>query len=148
EAYEKMSACDFGEKWHRLVGIYFSFEISRNFEVRSPLLSFRYRPDEIGLWIQNARNWKRASVKDATAFAKSWWRWWVSMQPAGRVVDSEAFVLDPPKDDMDWGRLNIAGINGFLSVVAALTWWGIAAHESTADIPRWSEAVVEVTEVL
>ncbi|KAI0039617.1 hypothetical protein FA95DRAFT_1478423, partial [Auriscalpium vulgare] len=108
------------------------------------------RPDAVGNWIRDARKWHRASVDPmkVSSFKTLWWRWWVSLQPAERVIDAEAFVLDVPKDDMSWEQVNIAGVNGLLSVVAALTWWGVAVHQVQDGIPRWMDAVVDVTHAL
>lgn len=47
---------------------------------------------------------------------------------------------------MAWDLINIAGINGIVSLVASLLWWGLRVPEEDATAHKgWLDAVADVT---
>lgn len=78
------------------------------------------------------------NVDDLTS---KWWTWWGTMQPEER---GDSF--DRVSGSLDWDRVNIAGINGIVSVVASLLWWGLVTSEDDlAGYQEWLEAVDDVS---
>ncbi|KIM86360.1 hypothetical protein PILCRDRAFT_86556 [Piloderma croceum F 1598] len=53
-------------------------------------------------------------------------------------------VNDTPTIDMDWGKLNKAGRNGFLLIMLSLVWWG----KVTGRDEGWRKTVMEVLTIL
>ena len=47
-----------------------------------------------------------------------------------------------------WAELDKPGLNGFLSIVAALSWWGAQIEAAGAQINLWNAAVEDVAWVM
>lgn len=104
-------------------------------------------------------------------YAEQWWGWWNGLQPEGRPLSGPEGVQDVPQV-ADWTALDKPGVNGFLTVVATLAWWGAKLKEekhatqlerleddqlegqeedTTEDVERlqsWTNAVIDVTAVM
>jgi hypothetical protein len=83
-------------------------------------------------------------VDDPATYAIQWQAWWDSLQPAWRTkdVDGQWLVVGGYGDGgREWGPLYQWGINGVLSIVALLFFWGRAAH-GNAEFCGWWEAAV------
>ncbi|KAJ7835179.1 hypothetical protein B0H14DRAFT_2590444 [Mycena olivaceomarginata] len=73
--------------------------------------------------------------------------WWNSLQPVWRTkdVDGQWSVVGGYGDGgREWGPLYQWGINGVLSIVASLYFWGRAVHENAKFCGRWEAAVGDV----
>ncbi|KAJ7617531.1 hypothetical protein DFH06DRAFT_1012564, partial [Mycena polygramma] len=89
------------------------------------------RPAEIQLWIKAHRGIRRkasydAGVVDLAAYAKRWWRWWDSLQPAWRKrrANGQWEMSAEYRKEWEWNELAFPGQNGCISVVASLYFWG------------------------
>lgn len=69
----------------------------------------------------------------------AWWAWWAGIQPNGR-----GGLLLRIDQNLDWSCLRVAGINGLISVIAVLLWWGIKVLDGGDRRVRWLEAVDDV----
>ncbi|PPR07431.1 hypothetical protein CVT24_007230 [Panaeolus cyanescens] len=69
---------------------------------------------------------------------------WIA-SPEWRKVDEK---VDPKRVEGDWSALRLPGLNGLVSVVAALLYWSIGAHSSKAHTFAWSKAVRDCTTAL
>lgn len=121
--------------------------------VRPPLLVTK-RPAWVTYWIARACGREEdLSGKKSSTLAKDFWTWWILMQPAWRNVKaSDAPLYQParPVDvgDQSWGTLDTRGVNGFLSVLMVLGWWGEIAMENILDLGTWDQACLDVSWVL
>jgi hypothetical protein len=46
--------------------------------------------------------------------------------------------------ESDFSRLNVPGINGVVSLIVLLMWWGLKVHEVGEDATAWEQALEEV----
>jgi hypothetical protein len=106
-------------------------------------LSATSRPSCVKIWIQSARTMSDDFVDNRVvlrALPAQWWSWWRVLQPSERG-DS----LSRIEQHMDWKQLNVAGINGILSIVVVLYWWGCKVCHHEDRIKEWLKAVDEAT---
>ncbi|KAJ6491114.1 hypothetical protein C8R45DRAFT_1138184 [Mycena sanguinolenta] len=112
------------------------------------------RPKVIGEWIKGRRGTKSKtppSISDVAAHVAEWDEWWDKIQPEWRLKDvSGKWRIDVAYEDgWDWGSLGAMGVNGLVSAVAALYFWGVAVRMGTqAQISRWEDSVHDVAWVL
>ncbi|KJA18011.1 hypothetical protein HYPSUDRAFT_205740 [Hypholoma sublateritium FD-334 SS-4] len=132
-----------GPEWDALVRSWLQFEQSEGFKDGRKLGS-RHRPRIVADWIQRARTPKfRPEIKNADKFIDEFDTWWRTLQPAWRL-DSASDLLT--RDGDDWGCLRCSGVNGLLSVLAALFFWGCHAQSGAATFKsRWLEALEDVS---
>lgn len=108
-----------------LLGIFFAFELTDT-KGRATFAATG-RPEQIAWWLKRARKVDPPIEEDEIEdFGEQWWVWWKALQPKWRETDSVAGPLTPKhqRGHGDWGTLDATGVNGFLSVIAALGWWG------------------------
>ena len=133
-------ARNWGHGWTDCLEAFFEFQRRTDFPDSGPSFppAAGVRPTEIGVWMKNRRPWKDMEIVDEVGFGQQWWDWWSSLQPGSRALN------DVPTVDMDWGKLNKAGKNGFLLIMMSLVWWGKASRGDGG----WLKAVTEVSTVL
>ncbi|KAJ7093763.1 hypothetical protein C8R44DRAFT_645827, partial [Mycena epipterygia] len=107
------------------------------------------RPGQVGLWISRAR-WQRGVadpvVTNPGAYANEWQAWWDSLQPEWRVREADGAWSNAEYrgKGQEWGPLTQWGVNGTLSIVASLYFWGCRAR-GDADLEEvWETAVLDV----
>jgi hypothetical protein len=88
-------------------------------------------PACISAWIQCkcSLTWC-PEITDLNKFEAGFWTWWGSLQPEWR----EGFQ----QVNGDWEVLQRPGINGIVSMLAALFYWGTASGLCCTDAPGWS----------
>ncbi|KAJ7715981.1 hypothetical protein B0H16DRAFT_1339399 [Mycena metata] len=113
------------------------------------------RPKVLAAWIRAGRGTKSKSqptVDSLDTFVKEWNGWWDSMQPEWRERNRQGrWRIDPPyRKEWDWGVLETYGVNGILSVVAGIDFWGVAvlSEDDEDQTARWDNAVQDVVWVL
>ncbi|KAJ6455534.1 hypothetical protein C8R47DRAFT_996772, partial [Mycena vitilis] len=87
------------------------------------------RPKEVGLWIKGGRGVKMSKlpeVGDVHTYQKQWYSWWDGLQPGWRKRGAEGEWITGGEYGNDWGHLDSSGVNGTISIVAALYFWGTA----------------------
>lgn len=98
------------------------FEQKAEFKGRGKL-SAKKRPTIISEWIQRARSptW-RPVITNVSTFEKSFHVWWLSLQPKWRLGEDGNILTQNLDGDLDC--LRKPGLNGLLSVMASLFYWG------------------------
>lgn len=148
DAFKTMAKNKLGPEWDNILQLLLRFE-SRSGSIPKlgpAKFGTAGRPAQVAWWIKRARKPDpEVEDEDAVDFGEDWWNWWKGMQPAWRGIQD---VVGPitsrfRKGSGDWEALNNTGPNGFLSIVAALGWWG-----STRKDDSWVEALSDVRWVL
>ncbi|KAF9004184.1 hypothetical protein BDZ89DRAFT_967134, partial [Hymenopellis radicata] len=88
----------------------------------------KLRPALLSKWVGNGRTRSPRLVlsdRDMPQFIESWKLWWNDMQPEWRKKQGTG-VGDKGEVKGKWGCVTRPGINGLLSVVAVMSWWGTA----------------------
>jgi hypothetical protein len=114
------------------------------------------RPAAISDWVRGGRGTKTKNsptVKDVAKYAREWDHWWDSLQPEWRMRklgEAPGWRVDVAyRDDWEWGALDCYGVNGLLSAVAGLYFWGVAVASGPEEqLARWDDTVQDVVWVL
>lgn len=135
-----------GDRWAELVRLWTAFEEKEAFEEHGKL-SAKHRPLCIGKWIGCARSptW-RPTITSIPAFEKSFQVWWCDLQPSWRISGNGSIALD--RVDGDFEALRKPGLNGILSVMAALFYWGCKVQRNAKYCASWASAVEDCILVL
>lgn len=143
DALKFLQSVALGLEWDALLASWFAFEQGSGFE-GSVRLGTRSRPRVVGEWIKYARtDTFRHEIKNVSSFANEFNTWWASLQPAWRTDDASRVLR---RDDGDWECLRRPGLNGLLSILAGLFFWGCAVQKSTATArSAWLDAVDDVS---
>lgn len=132
-----------GSEWDALLSNWVKFEEASGYQ-DGLRLGTKNRPRAIADWIQNARKPTfRPEIKNIGSFSVQFNAWWTSLQPDWRTNGPDTVLL---RDGEDWECLRRPGLNGLLSVIAALFFWGRAMQKLPADAgATWLEAVDDVS---
>ncbi|KAK6975114.1 hypothetical protein R3P38DRAFT_3238013 [Favolaschia claudopus] len=145
-AHAAMTKDDLGCHYHALVAAWTRMEVASRFEFSPTNLSAKLRPKEVGLWISSSRRVEQV-VTDPTAYALQWQQWWDSLQPSWRIrgVDGRWVVSEKyGAGGKEWGSLYRWGINGVLTIVASLYFWGRAVRLDAEMCAIWEAAMQDV----
>ena len=134
-----------GPEWDELVAGWLHFERTTEFMGVSKL-GHQNRPPAIGDWIQRARSPTfHPNIVDLGTYSSNFDAWWRSLQPVWRV-DGATNLLR--RREGDWTHLQCSGINGLLSVVAGLFFWGCAVQCNTAASKslklKWMQSLEDI----
>lgn len=142
KATSLFESTNLGLEWKLLLSRWFKFEEQAGFQ-DSGKLGTRRRPRAVADWIQRARTPTfRPEITDFDEFAADFTAWWQSVQPEWRRSGNG----EASRDDGDWEDIRRSGVNGLVSVVAALFFWGNAIQPA-GDRVKWVEALGDVTYV-
>lgn len=97
------------------------------------------RPDEVHVWIKNARV-QRINVKNCEDFAKKWFAWWDALNPDWRVRSGGRLK---PGGTGDLVSMCVPGKNGFLNIIAVLS-----ALRALVEADEWQATVEDVVWVI
>ena len=91
-------------------------------------------------WIRRTRSptW-RPVIANLAKFERDFGQWWTALQPEWRITAAKEIAVDQAVGG--WEDLRKPGLNGLLSLVAALLFWGLHVRDSNVDHIRWSAAV-------
>ncbi|KAJ7477129.1 hypothetical protein B0H11DRAFT_1701666 [Mycena galericulata] len=156
DAHAAMTRENLGCHFDALVAAWTRVEAASKFEKGPTNLPSRGRPKQVGTWISAARGTRGGSnpqVPDPAAYAVEWQGWWDSLQPEWRKKDGNgdwSTVDGYGKGGKEWGDLTQWGVNGTLSIVASLYFWGSAVGEGedAGMLATWEAAVLDVTWML
>ncbi|KAJ7826750.1 hypothetical protein B0H13DRAFT_1918020 [Mycena leptocephala] len=99
-----------------------------------------------------AKTKKIPAIKNIQKYADEWGKWWGRLQPAWRERDRDGRwrtggdTLYGPANE--WDALDCPGVNGCLSLVASLYFWGACTDQLPLIKERWDSAVQDVTWML
>ncbi|KAK7008539.1 hypothetical protein R3P38DRAFT_2791506 [Favolaschia claudopus] len=150
DAHAAMTRVNLGCHFSALVAAWTRVEVASRFQHSPSNLSAKLRPKQVSAWISNGR--RTESVVDNPArFAKEWQAWWDSLQPSWRVRETSgewSITRGYGANGREWGPLYHWGVNGVLTIVASLFFWGRAV-ESDAELRiLWETAVLDVVWML
>jgi len=93
--------------------------------MRDKKLSTAHRPDAIKAWIARAcsSSW-RPAISDISLYETEFTLWWAMLQPVWCKRSDGNIIFS--KVEGDWEVLQRAGLNGVLSVMAGLLFWGVS----------------------
>jgi hypothetical protein len=148
-----------GKKWAACVQKFFDFEAAWGYVEGTWKMENVGRPRQVAGWLSRGRKWwmpptlgevlgTRQGTGEEELWVGLWWRWWRKLQPEERII-LESGLLSRP-ETVDWsGMAQMHGNNGFLQVMAGLTWWGeVVQKHSEEEKEEWGAAVDDVTWVL
>lgn len=144
---------DLGGGFRNLLKIYFLLEKSSGFangKGAAHALYSKNRPEAIHWWISRART-GCPPIQDIHTFANQFWTWWCGLQPAWRKLSIPQYGQAVPALRTvagGWAELDKPGLNGFLSIIAALNWWGAQVQAEEAQFLFWNAAVEDVSWVM
>ncbi|KAJ7735250.1 hypothetical protein DFH07DRAFT_753953 [Mycena maculata] len=149
-----MTTVNLGPHFHAVIEAWIRLEAASRYEQGPTNLPKKGRPDQVTAWIsvgRGRRGVERAKVLDCEEYARAWHMWWDFLQPewTKRGADGKWSVVDGyAGDGREWGKLYQWGVNGALSLIAALYFWGCAAREDVELEAVWEEAVGDVSWML
>ncbi|KAJ7469883.1 hypothetical protein B0H11DRAFT_1731310 [Mycena galericulata] len=147
---------ELGGSYKALLAALIQLEKAFGFENRANVrLPKQYRPAAVEAWIKGGRG-RSKKVPELSVpverYATDWQQWWDSLQPAWRVKDSQgrwALGDDAGGYGADWASLEFPGVNGCLSIVASLYFWGRAVRNDSQNArSQWEAAVEDVAWML
>ena len=128
---------DFGNAWVDIVHLFQTFEALHPSKLKAKLGNVN-RPTCVHEWIKRGRSATyRPNVTALGNISQDFQSWWRTLQPEWRLSNGN-LVLG--KGNGDWSTLRISGVNGFLSVMAALFFW----RSSLKDNVSWEAALKDV----
>ncbi|PPQ73933.1 hypothetical protein CVT26_006554 [Gymnopilus dilepis] len=137
------SAC-WDRRWQLMTAEWIRFEKIRGFQGSTKFKS-TFRPSALADWIKRARSPSYKPQIDIDDFQRDFWQWWANLQPDWRSIsDGDA----PQQVRGAWDKLDVPGVNGFPTVVAALYFWGLGLGTKWRTSASWSSAVEDVYWVL
>lgn len=146
KAMGMFNSSNLGPEWACLLEGWAKFEALEAYQGASKL-SAGSRPVAVKDWIQRARapTW-RPTIANTLQYASQFDSWWTSLQPEWRVSKDGSVLTDVAEGS--WEAVRIGGVNGLLSVVVALFFWGSAAKDEDSRDSGWISAVKDVDRVL
>ncbi|KAJ7779444.1 hypothetical protein DFH07DRAFT_730358 [Mycena maculata] len=110
------------------------------------------RPTHVGTWIGGARGMRGTAdpkVTDAAVYVIQWQTWWDGLQLEWRKKekDGKLSTKEHGAGRNKWGPLTQWGVNGTLSIVALLYFWGCVVPGDELEA-QWEAAVLDVAWVL
>ncbi len=144
-----------GPRWQRLVDCFTLLKEENNFEKRGELAGDG-RPAMLSKWIQYGRLTRSKTMpttldaSNLAAFKHAYQTWYDGLQPDWREKEGEDWKRPKlGRKQQDWGLLDVRGINGMLSVVACLYWWGmVVSEQAQSDFDEWERAAEDVSWVM
>ncbi|KAJ7126221.1 hypothetical protein C8R44DRAFT_618328 [Mycena epipterygia] len=148
EARAQLTKSDLGCHFNALLAAWTRLEDVSRYEHSGKNLSATLRPSQVTAWITSARGARAKAdlvVKDATAYAGVWQSWWDSLQPEWRIkgADGRWETEEYGGGGEEWGPLYRWGVNGTLSLLAALYFWGCNVRDES-EVVVWEAAVTDV----
>jgi hypothetical protein len=139
-----------GCHFNAVLAAWIRVEAASKYESGPTTLSKTGRPEIITRWISRLRG-KRAcdtTIEDPAAYAVTWQGWWDTLQPKWRKKDADgawSVTGGYGVNGNEWGPLYQWGVNGMLSLVASLFFWGCAVRQSDDEMySLWEKAVLDV----
>jgi hypothetical protein len=139
-----------GCHFNAVLAAWIRVEAASKYESGPTTLSKTGRPEIITTWISRLRG-KRAcdtTIADPAAYAVTWQGWWDTLQPKWRKKDADGAWSVTGRygvNGNEWGPLYQWGVNGTLTLIASLFFWGCAVRQSDDEMyALWEKAVLDV----
>lgn len=121
---------DLGPHYAEFLGYWFQFERLHSWNKSGGRLASFGRPTLISTWIKEGRYPPRCTeplvgVDGLEQYSRELVAWWRSMRP--KTAFNREVV------GSDWVALDKYGINGWLSIVVGMKWWGKCLHFAIGD---------------
>lgn len=127
-----------GKEWDELISMWATFEAKEGYNEAGRPTALG-RPEVVSQWISRARSvtW-RPNIFDVEGYEAKYNEWWKRLQPDWRVVNGR---VDVGLTQGNWESLRLPGLNGFLSIISALFYWGLAVKGKATHHNAWLSAV-------
>lgn len=150
---------DLGKEYASFVGQWIDWEMSNLEAKKSSRLKSTFRPPELENWIRKQRYTKPKNTvilkpERVQAFADHVWAYWCALQPSWRTMAANGRMpLISTTYGKDWMPLNHYGMNGWLSLLACLQWWGVGlghfhGEEGKTLRDDWLAAIADMSWML
>lgn len=138
---------EYPRRWQELIAAWLVYEGRNNFESRA-LLFLKGRPKVVAEWIKDAQKASFAPkpLPNITLIEHKHTAWWRALQPVSRIQGDGTLCV--ASTCMDWAWLHVFGVNGVLSVLASLFFWGMSLVHADADTASWEVAVDDCLSVM
>ncbi|KAJ7903971.1 hypothetical protein B0H13DRAFT_2334985 [Mycena leptocephala] len=149
-AHEQVTKEHLGCHFNAVLAAWIRVEAASKYESGPTTLSKTGRPEIITTWISRLRGKRTCdtSIADPAAYAVTWQNWWDTLQPKWRKKDTDgawSMTGGYGPNGNEWGPLYQWGVNGTLSLVASLFFWGCAVCQSDGEMyGLWEKAVLDV----
>ncbi|KAJ7770728.1 hypothetical protein B0H16DRAFT_1254036, partial [Mycena metata] len=147
-----LTAADLGCHYTALLTALVRLEESAGFEQEGQALaSSKFRPNEVQKWIRGARGSRMKSlpeVVNVADYARRWNVWWDALQPAWRKRGDDGYWVVGGRYGTEFGPLDASGLNGCISIVASLYFWGTSETHDEGSRGEWERAVQDVAWML
>ncbi|KAF9504107.1 hypothetical protein BS47DRAFT_1401748 [Hydnum rufescens UP504] len=107
-------------------------------------LSHIQLPQEVSALFEQERAPKPPEIGPLPVYSKSWLDWWSVAQPDWRKRDEDRHLIMGGSGS--WSVLKVGGINGIISFVMSLGWWGhklTSSNDSPAS-DAWHAAIMDI----
>lgn len=141
---------DLGPQYAEFLGHWFHFERLHNWNKSGGRLAGSGRPTLISKWIKEGRYLPRCTepligVDGLEHYLGELDVWWKSMRPKT--------AFDREDVDSEWLAMDKCGINGWLSIVVGLKWWGeclklLAGDGLKASTKEWLLMLEDLNQVI
>ncbi|KAK6992845.1 hypothetical protein R3P38DRAFT_3224673 [Favolaschia claudopus] len=150
DAHTSVTKVDLGCHYQAVIAAWIRMEAASRYEHSPTNLSPKLRPKQVSSWIGHSRRGPDPLVENPTEYAEQWQKWWDSLQPNWRKRggDGRWIAEHYGANGREWGPLYRWGVNGVLSVVASLFFWGCAVHSQADNRGTWETAVLDVVWML
>ncbi|KAJ7772553.1 hypothetical protein DFH07DRAFT_733840 [Mycena maculata] len=155
DAHARITHEDLGPHFDGLIAAWTHLEDASRYEQGPTNLPNKGRPKQVGSWIAGRHrkmDGEELTVSDPGAYTVKWQAWWDSLQPTWRTRDSDgawSVMGEYGMGGREWGPLYQWGVNGTLSILASLYFWGRAVrNDSEGQQVPWELAVWDVAWML
>jgi len=137
-----------GECWAVLVEVWVEFKKKEGFKEWGFLLAKEW-PECVSEWIRHGRPpaWTPA-ITAVSKLEMAFRMWWVSLQPKWWVSAKGAIITTDLESGDDWDHLRKPGLNGLLSVLVGLFYWGRTPKRSAKQRAAWATSLEDCIFVL
>lgn len=148
-----MTEQNLGSHYDAVVEAWTRLEVASRYEAGPTKLPRPGRPDPVTNWINGAQGKRPAltAVTKPSEYEVIWHAWWSTLQPSWRKLETDgtwSVAGGYGADGKEWGPLYQWGVNGTLSIVASLYFWGCAVQEDYTQRLAWEAAVLDVSWML
>ncbi|KAK7022849.1 SERTA domain-containing protein 3 [Paramarasmius palmivorus] len=104
-------------------------------------LTTKDRPPAVGRWISVARPATfKAKIVDLDQYATKFISWFSECSPEWRQREAGTFMMSRDGGS-DWSAIAVTGVNGIVSIVAALAWWKEALNNFSQSTSRQQQTL-------